>query len=140
MHIMSITALLAVLALAGTATAGESDPQFAGNSFIVYHPTSDGQTHRCSLTFNRQGAKMDLFDGMLIPATGTLKTKRQGRKGGTTITEFTAKGESAYGKGTLAFTAAKDGEGAKGTVTLTMPGKDPVTIAFAGTAPVKPKP
>lgn len=80
---------------------------------------------------------MDLFDGVTIPASGTLKTKRQGRRGGTTISEFSAKGESPYGKGTLAFTAAKDGEGAKGTVTLTLPGKDPVTIAFSGTAPAK---
>lgn len=137
MHIVPITAIVAVLALAGTAAAGESDPQFAGNSFIVHHATPDGQTHRCSLTFNRQGAKMDLFDGLVIPATGTLKTKRQGRKGGTVISDFTAKGESAYGKGTIAFTASKDGDGAQGSVTLTLPGKTPVTVTFAGKAPVK---
>lgn len=137
MHIVPITTLIAVLALAGTAAAGESDPQFAGNSFIVHHSTPDGQTHRCTLTFNRQGAKMDLFDGLVIPATGTLKTKRQGRKGGIVISDFTAKGESAYGKGTIAFTASKDGDGAQGSVTLTLPGKTPITVTFAGKAPVK---
>lgn len=132
------TAAFMVLALAGTMSAAdESNPAFAGNSFLVYHPTNDGGTHRCSLKFSRQGASMDLFDGVTIPASGTLKTKRQGRRGGTTISEFSAKGESPYGKGSLAFTAAKDGEGAKGTVTLTLPGKDPVTIAFSGTAPAK---
>lgn len=136
MRIIPITAFIAALALAGTAAAGESDPQFAGNSFIVHHATPGGQNHRCSLTFSRQGAKMDLFDGIVIPATGTLKTRRQGRRG-TTISDFSAKGEAPYGKGTLAFSAAKDGDGAKGTVTLTMPGKDPVTITFTGTAPVK---
>lgn len=137
MTIIPITTLVLVLVLPGAMTAGESDPQFAGNGFIVYHPTNDDQVHRCSLKFNRQGASMDLFDGLTIPANGTLKTRRQGRRGGITINEFTAKGESPYGKGTLAFTATKDGEGSKGTVTLTLPGKDPVTIAFSGTAPAK---
>lgn len=132
------TSALMILALAGTMMAAdESNPVFAGNSFIVYHPTNDGGTHRCSLKFSKQGASMDLFDGVTIPASGTLKTKRQGRRGGTTISEFSAKGESPYGKGTLAFTATKDGEGAKGTVTLTLPGKDPVTLTFSGTAPAK---
>jgi hypothetical protein len=118
-------------------SGGESDRLFAGNSFVVYHPTADGQTHRCTLKFNTQGASMDLFDGLNIPASGTLKTKRMGRRGGTSISEFSAKGEIPHGKGTLAFTAAKDGEGAKGTVTLTIPGKDPVTVMFSGTAPAK---
>lgn len=131
-HVLGICAC----ALAGALYAGESDPQFAGNSFIVYHATGDGQSHRCSLTFGRQGAKMDLFDGVIIPATGSLKTKRQGRRG-TVISDFSAKGESPYGKGTIAFTATKDGEGAKGSVILTLPGKDPITFAFSGTAPVK---
>lgn len=136
MSVVPITMLAMVLALAGTMAAGESDPQFAGNSFIVYHSTGNDQSHRCSLTFGRQGAKMDLFDGVIIPATGSLKTKRQGRRG-TVISDFSAKGESPFGKGTIAFTATKDGEGAKGAVTLTMPGKDPITIAFSGTAPAK---
>lgn len=138
MHIVPITAIVAVLALAGTAAAGESDPIFAGNSFIVYHPAKDDQIHRCTIKFSRDGAVMDIFGGgVTIPASGTLKTKRTGRKGGTTISEFSAKGEIPYGKGTLAFTATKDGEGAKGTVTLTLPGKDPVTVMFTGTAPAK---
>jgi hypothetical protein len=136
MPVVPITTLAMVLALAGTMAADESDPQFAGSSFIVYHATGDGQSHRCSLTFGRQGAKMDLFDGVIIPATGSLKTKRQGRRG-SVISEFSAKGESPYGKGTIAFSATKDGEGAKGSVTLTMPGKDPVTVTFTGTAPAK---
>lgn len=136
MPFVPFTTLALVLAFAGTTAAGESDPQFAGNSFIVYHPTNDGQSHRCSLTFGRQGAKMDLFDGVIIPATGSLKTKRQGRRG-TIISDFSAKGESPYGKGTIAFTATKDGEGAKGSVTLTMPGKDPITLSFTGTSSAK---
>ncbi len=131
-------ATLMVLALAGTMMAAdEPNPAFAGNSFVVFHPTNDGGTHRCTLTFNAKGAKMDLFDGAIIPASGTLKTQRRGRRGGTTISAFSAKGEIPYGKGTIAFTASKDGDGAQGSVTLTLPGKTPITVTFAGKAPVK---
>ena len=127
-----------VLTLAGALASGESDPRFAGTSFVIYYPTADGQVHRSTLKFSRDGASTDLFGGVTIPATGTLTTKRQGRRG-TTISAFSATGEVPSGKGTLAFTAAKDGEGAKGTVTLTQPGKDPITIAFTGRSPATPR-
>ena len=134
----TVPLIILLLTLAGALSAGESDPRFAGNSFVVYYPTPDGRVHRSTVKFTKDGASMDLFGGVTIPATGTLTTKRQGRRG-TTISVFTATGEIPSGKGTLAFTAAKDGDGAKGTVTLTQPGKDPVTIAFAGRAPAAPR-
>lgn len=131
--IMMLSALGAMLA------ASEPSP-FAGYSFPIFHPTSTGE-HRCTLRFDRDGnAFSDLFPVNSIPATGTLKTKvsrsRRGR-GTPTISEFSAKGESPCGKGSVSFTATKDGNGAKGSVTLAQPGKDPVMVAFIGSEPQK---
>lgn len=133
---LSPSSILMLLVLGiGSLTASDSS-SLAGNSFIIYHQTIDGGVHRCSLKFGQSGASSDIFPNGSIPATGTIKTKRQGR-GGATISEFTATGEAPWGKGSVSFTATKDGNGAKGSVILTTPGKAPVTITFSGVDPQK---
>lgn len=73
-----------------------------------------------------------MFPVSSIPATGTIKTKRA-RRGKSSISDFSAQGESPLGLGTVSFSAALDGgQGAKGTVTIKLPKKEPVVISFNG--------
>jgi hypothetical protein len=128
--------LIVLLGLGATLMASEPSP-LAGHSFLIFHPTSSGGVHRCTLRFNRDGnAFSDLFPVNSIPATGTIKTKTQRSRRGRgmpTISEFSAHGEAPFGKGTVTFTAALDGgQGAKGDVTVKLPNKDPLTITFKG--------
>lgn len=121
----------------------KSDPQkpspLVAQTFVIYYMTPGNNTvaaqeHRTVLVFGADGAKSSIFPGnATIPFTATVKTKQTGgRRKQVVITEFSAQGEAPQGKGTVSFTAAKDGVGAKGTVTLTEPGKPPITMTFIG--------
>lgn len=134
------TLLIAVMLMAMPA-AQSADPQspLVGHSFpFFYRAANESGTveiHRGVIVFSREGAKCELFPGgLVIPFTGTLKTQRVGKRG-SVISDFSAKGEAPSGKGTVTFSANKDGAGAKGQVTLSIPGKEPVTLKFQGTRP-----
>lgn len=109
-------------------------------TYVIYYSTPGNnsvaaQEHRTVLVFGADGAKSSIFPAnTTIPFTATVKTQQTGggRRRRVVISDFSAQGEAPLGKGTVSFTATKDGVGAKGTVTLNEPGKPPVTISFTG--------
>lgn len=132
--------LIAVMLLAMPAAQSADPPSpLVGRSFPFFYraPNEAGivEIHRGVLVFGQDGAKCELFPGnLVIPFTGTVKMQRAGKRG-SVISDFNAKGEAPYGKGTVTFSANKDGAGAKGEVIFANPGKDSVTLAFQGARP-----
>ena len=128
-----ITVALMCMSLASSADALSP---LVGHSFPIYYRALNeagiSEVHRSVLVFSQQGATSDVFpSGAPIPFTGTLTMQRVGRKG-STIGAFNAQGTAPAGKGTITFTASKDGSGAKGQVTISAPGKETITVAFQG--------
>ncbi len=132
--------LIAVTLLAMPVARGaEQQSPLVGHSFPFFYraPNEAGiaEIHRGVLVFGRDGAKCELFPGgLVIPFTGTVKMQRAGKRG-SVLSDFNAKGEATYEKGTVTFSANKDGAGAKGQVIFSTPGKEEVTLAFQGARP-----
>lgn len=138
---LALVALLLSSLAGAMAAEGQQKPSpLVSQAFPFYYTTPatnsvQEQVHRAVITFGAKGATCELFPGLAIPFEATVKTQRtgNGKRSRTVMTDFSANGETAYGKGTISFTASKDGAGAKGTVTVKAPGEKPVSIVFRGT-------
>lgn len=136
--IRSFLIALTLLVIPTVQGADQQSP-LVGHSFPFFYraPNDSGivEVRRGILVFGRDGAKCELFpDGLVIPFTGSLKMQRVGKRG-SIISDFNAKGEAHHGKGTVTFSASKDGAGAKGQVNFLIPGKDAIILNFQGNRP-----
>ena len=141
-NIMLIALTLATMTPVTAAETTTAPSPLSGHSFPFYYSAPDPYSgvvdvHRGILTFGRNGATCELFPGGIsIPYTGTLSSQPAGKRG-TKLKNFDAKGQASLDSGTIAFTASMDGEGAKGSVSVSHSGGAPITISFQGTPSVK---
>ena len=123
-----------------TAATSDKSSALTGHSFPIFYRIqgADGAPdaiRRSVLVFGPENATSDLFPGRAqIPYMGTLTTERVGKRG-SRISAFNAKGATEQAGETVSFEASKDGDGAKGSVTISRAGAPDVTVKFQGTRP-----
>lgn len=139
---MLITLILATTTVVTADDSPQAPPPLSGNSyqfFYVVAGTSAGanEVHRGILVFGRSGVTCELFPGgMSIPYTASFKTQRA-RRDASILSDFSAKGQVTLDGRTISFTASKDGDGAKGNISMSNSRGAPITISFQGTPSVK---
>ena len=139
---MLITLILATTTVVTADDSPQAPPPLSGHSYQFFYAvagTSAGanEVHRGILVFGRSGVTCEIFPGgMSIPYTATFKTQRA-RRGAAILSDFSANGQAIRDGRIITFTASKDGDGAKGSVSVSQSGRTPITIPFQGTRPAK---